>query len=177
MKRESYMSKNELLDFLKIGILAGEVEIIAKRTPEKDWQRKMKCAATYLGNIVNERLKALAPEQLQTVSRRNKHTEIKLFTSDQIRLQGESRMEDAVTVDTDVLYDVVDLAMLSCFKCAQGDLVKDCRFRKHFHTIGVSVCRTNPKEGECEFSTSAIGEVKCVNPQYLEINGELTERL
>lgn len=36
MKKERYMSKNEMLDAMKVGTFSGELEAIANRTPESE---------------------------------------------------------------------------------------------------------------------------------------------
>lgn len=170
MKREAYMSKNELLDFLKVGVLAGETEAIAERTPEKDWRQKLKTMSTYAKKILDERLAVLDKKQLETVSRRKDHTELVLYTSDQRRLnsKNDDKIEESITIGTEDLYDVVDMALLSCMKCPQGDVCRTCNMREVFHRIGVPPVRTNPEEGECEFRTD--NEIKCVTPQYKRIS-------
>lgn len=166
MKRETYMSKNELLDFLKVGIFAGEAGAIADRTPEKDWARKLKCIATYAKKITDERLAVLDLKQLQTVKRREKHTEMLLFTSDQRRMnkQNDGSIESSITLATQDLYDIVDLAMLSCLKCPQGEFRKKCHWREVYHRLGVPPLRTAPKDGECEFRWD--NEQRAVTPEY-----------
>lgn len=166
MKRDSYMSKNELTDFMKIGVLAGEAAAIAERTPVAEWRRKLKCVSTYCEKIITERLMSLDRRQLESVKRRKDHTEIMLLTSDQNRVERHSG-EKEITISTEDLYDLLDLAMLSCMKCPQGDCVKECHFRDVFHRLGVPPSRTNPADGECEFRYN--NEILCVTPQYKEI--------
>lgn len=166
MKRESYMSKGEFLDFLKIGVLAGEAEAIANRTPEKDWRQKLRTISTYADRILKERLEPLDKKQLVAVSRRKEHTELVLYTSDQRRLNNsnDDKIEEEVTISTDDLYDMVDLALLSCRKCPQGEVCAKCQFREVYHRIGVPPLRTNPADGECEFRSDNVPE--SITPQY-----------
>lgn len=169
MKRQPYMSRPELIDFLKIGTLAGEAEAIAERTSEKDWRQKLKTIATYANRITDERLKTLDKKQLSTVERRHKHTILKLVTTDQDRYEpNDGKPEERITVNTDDLYDIVDLALLSCRKCPQGDVCAKCEFRTVYHRIGVPPIRTNPAEGECEFRSD--NEIACITPQYKRIS-------
>lgn len=148
MNKEPYMGRAEMLTWLKIGTLAGEADSAAKSTKDKVWHRKLKCVATYCQNIIEERLKYLDPKQIEVLKRRRRTTEIKLFTSDQKRARTD---EPNITIETEDLYDLLDLALKACFCCEQGCYVKDCKWREVFHRLDVMPLRTNPKEGECEF--------------------------
>lgn len=162
MKKAPYMGRAELLNYLKIGILAGEAENIAKVTEDKGWARKLKCASTYCKNVITERLKYLSKDQIGTVARRNKHAEILLLTSDQKRIR-EDKIEESIIVETEDLYDLLDLALKSCLCCEQGEFCQDCRYRKMYHRLGVPPLRLNPKDGECEFRCD--NEAMYITPQ------------
>lgn len=166
MKRERYMSKAELLNFLKLLALAGEAEEALKYCDDKNWRRKLKTTITYIDNITAERLALLDDAQKATIERRIKHNKVVFYTSDQRRMnqKNDGKPEEEVTISTDDLFDLVDMSMLSCMKCSQGDLCKTCEIRKMYHTLGVIPIRTNPAEGECEFR--ADNEVKAVTPQH-----------
>lgn len=167
MKKAPYMGRAELLNYLKIGILAGEAENVAKVTEDKGWARKLKCASTYCKNVITERLKYLSKEQIEAVARRNKHTELLLLTSDQKRIR-ENKIEESIMVETEDLYDLLDLAMKSCLCCEQGEYCKDCKYRKMYHRLGVPPLRLNPKDGECEF--------RCDNkPLYITPQEQIVE--
>lgn len=148
MNKDPYMGREEMLAWLKIGVLAGEASNAAKNTKDVVWHRKLTCVATYCQNILEERLKYLDRKQLAVLDRRRKTTELKLFTSDQRRVRGG---EDNITIEVEDLYDLLDLALKACFCCEQGCYVKDCKWREVFHRLNVIPLRTNPKDGECEF--------------------------
>ena len=76
MKRAPYMSKPELMSFLKVGCCAGELAEIAKVTQEPDWRQKIKTAATYLCKITDERVGSLELEQIKSVNRRRQGVSI-----------------------------------------------------------------------------------------------------
>lgn len=166
MKRATYMGKEELMNFLKISALAGEVEDAIKYCKEKDWRRKLKTIVTYVDNIQSERLQALDKEQAATIERRFEHNKILFNTSDKYRIAQKDfgKPEEEITVNTEDLYDIVDMALLSCMKCPQGDICATCNIRKILHTWGIPVIRTNPAAGECEFRSD--NDIKCVTPQY-----------
>ena len=174
MKRASYMSSNELIDYLKVGIFAGECEIIAERTPEKDWRKTLRCISTWLKKITDERIKCCDPEQIISVSRRVKHTHIMLASTDQKRTGNLSKDVDTTTVAVDDMYDLVDMSLLSCLKCPQGGCVKECKLRKTYHRLGVMPYRENCLDGECEFRNDPIGEVRAVTPQYQRMTERIT---
>ena len=162
MKRQSYCGKEELLDVLKLGVFMSEAEAIAEKTPEKDWARKLKTVKTYCSNIFDERLTALDKKQKATVLRRYMHTSIKFYSSDQNRIvsKNDDKPDVNITVCTDDLFDLVDLALYNCKSCPQGECREKCYYRDLFHRIGVLVCRDEPKDGECEFSLNKVGEVE-----------------
>lgn len=170
MKRQSYCGKEELLDVLKMGVFMSEAEAIAEKTPEKDWAKKLKTVKTYCSKIFDERLAALDDKQKGTVLRRYKHTSIKFYTSDQNRIvsKNDDKPETNVTVSTDDLFDLVDLALFNCKSCPQGDCREKCYYRELFHRIGVLVNRTDPKDGECEFSNNQVGEVNAPKHRLLK---------
>lgn len=168
------MSSNELLDYLKIGILAGECEIIAERTPEKDWRTKLKCMASYARRITEERIKCCEPAQILSVARRVKHTRMLLASTDQVRTSNLSKDVDTTTIAVDDMYDLVDMSLLSCLKCPQGDCVKDCKLRQTYHRLSVMPYRENCADGECEFRMEPVGEVRAVTPQYQKMTERLT---
>lgn len=168
MKRQRYIATKELMDLFKVGIMAAEFRCVADKTAsEKDWAKKLRIMATYCENILNERLACLDPEQALTVKRRYEHMEIKFYSTDDYRCNKQKyENESTITLEAEVLYDLLDLAMLTCYKCPQGKCVKDCRWRKHFHQLAVPPFRLEPAEGECEFRYDPIGEVRNVTPQY-----------
>lgn len=145
------MSKNELIDFLKLGCLAGEAAAIAERTPEKEWVKKLKTISTYLDKIMLERLNALDREELKSVERRQKYTKIVLSSEDKNRY-GEVIEKEIVRCDMEDLETLAELALNSCAGfCQGGERVKNCKFRKAMHRLGLAVANDNPKNGECEY--------------------------
>ena len=153
MKKERYMSKNEMLDAMKVGTFSGELEAIANRTPESEWRKRLRSAATNCQKVLEERLFCLDKDQLQTVQRRHNHNKMVYVTSDDKRYvpTDKENPQELVTVSIDDLYTVIDHAFESCHLCEQGSKVKDCQYRKLYHRLGVPVARDNPKTTQCEF--------------------------
>ena len=159
MKEKPYMSSGDLLEFVKLAILAGEIEAAAEQTKkcaktpkEKEWAKRMKTAATHAGKVVDERMACLDYEQAKTVDRRWKHSEVRLYTSDQLRVEERTKPEkEDVTICYDDWCNLGELALLHCDMCPQGEYVKNCEYRKTFHRVGIPVGREEVKDGECEF--------------------------
>jgi len=148
MRKAPYMSKPEMINWLKLGVLAGETAAIADKTPEKDWHKKLKTCATYLENITLERLKCLDPAQLKSVIRRRDHTEIILSTENPDRLNRKDR--EKATVNVDDIEDLAELALDSCTRCDCSN-TENCKFRLVMHRLDLPVVKELPGEGECEF--------------------------
>ena len=159
MKATKYMSSAHLLEFIKVAIAAGEAKAIAEQTKktaktpqEKDWAKRLKIAATHLGKVTDERMACLDYDQVKTVDRRWKNSEVRLYTSDQMRVEERTKPErEDVTMSFNDFCFIGELALLHCEICPQGKYVKNCEYRKMFHRIGIPVGREEVKEGECEF--------------------------
>lgn len=158
MKETTYMSSAHLLEFIKVAIAAGEAKAIAEQTKktakspkEKDWAKRLAIAATHLGKVTDERMACLDRDQAKTVERRWKNSDVRLYTSDQMRLEDKNPKQENVTISYDDWCLLGELALLHCDICPQGKYVKDCEYRKMFHRVGIPVGREDVQEGQCEF--------------------------
>lgn len=145
------MSSKELTDFIKIGIFAGEAEYIASKTDDPDWKASLMKIAELCQNLIDERLTFLDRKQLLSVKRREQHSELLLYTSDQMRTHPLQQVEDTITVNGDDLYDLAELASRYCDQCPQGEGVKNCYYRKLYHRMGFPPARENVTCEQCEF--------------------------
>lgn len=159
MQAKSYMNAASLVEFLKVGILSGELEVIAANTKksakskmEKEWARKMRMAATMMENVIVERMTALDQKARDSVERRNKHVRMLMESKDQIRI-GNCDESPQITVSSDDLTLIAELALIGCGACPQGKYVKDCQYRAMFHRLGVPIAREDVQGGQCEFMT------------------------
>ena len=169
MRETNYMSSSALIEFLKVGILAGELDIIAAytkktaKTPkEKRWAKDMRMSATLLQKITDERVAALDKDQLESVARRNQHSKMVMETSHNLRT-GKGRIDERITIDYDDLALIAEMALMCCNACPQGKYVKDCEYRKMFHRLGIPVGRTEVQEGQCEFMTRDVPKIVMPN--------------
>lgn len=168
MNKTPYMSRNEFSDWIKLALFAGECEHFAKTTKDKEWHKKFKCCATWLGKIMMDRLDYLDPKQCLAVHRKWKDMKNVTFekTSDgKICTKDIQANNGKVEVDIEELYDLIDLAQLSCLKCRQGSFVQECKWRQIFYNCGITPYRTDPKEGECEWRLD--NERRAVTPEYM----------
>lgn len=174
MKRQGYCGKDELLDVLKMGVFASECEVIADRTPEKDWRQKLRTMKSYAMKIFEERLAVLDIKQKATVLRRYQHTSIKFYTSDQnrIRCDDDGKPESHINIAHSDLFDLLDLAAYNCMACPQGKCIEECYYRELYHRLGVPVYKDNPGHGECEFGYHKVGESDTPTHHLLRIKEE-----
>jgi hypothetical protein len=159
VKEKPYMSSQDLLEWLKIGCLAGEAKVAAEETKkhaktdkEKDWAKRMAIAATNLSKVTDERLECMDAMQVASVQRRHEHSSLQLYTSDKLRVDGRTKPErDDVTISYQDWCFLGEMALMHCEMCPQGKYVKDCEYRQTYHRVGIPVAREEVKEGECEF--------------------------
>jgi hypothetical protein len=130
----------------------------------------MKTISTLSAKIMWERLQALDEKQAVSAQRRKDHTTIRFISNDTVRVTPQQKYDETITVNTETFFDILDLAILSCYKCTQGDCVKDCKWREHFHTLSIEPLRIEVKDGECEYSTNKVGEAYAVTPQYKRVD-------
>lgn len=159
MKEKPYMSSADLLEWLKIGCLAGEAKHAAeitkknaKTSKEKEWAKRMAIAATNLSKVTDERLECMDTAQVVSVQRRHEHSSLQLYTSDQLRVEGRDKpARDDVTISHYDWERLGEMALLHCDMCPQGEFVKKCEYREAWHRVGIPVAREDVREGECEF--------------------------
>jgi hypothetical protein len=159
VKAKPYMSSNDILEFLKIGCLAGEckkcAEITkktAKTDQEKDWAKRLLTAATHLGKVTDERIACCEPIQLKTVKRRWKNSDLRLYTTDQLRIdERDKKIAEDRTMSWEDFAFLGEMALLHCELCPQGEFVEDCEYRQTFHRVGIPISRESVKPGQCEF--------------------------
>ena len=153
MKRAPYMSKPELMSFLKVGCCAGELAEIVKVTQEPDWRQKIKTAAKYLSNITDQRIACLDREQIFSVDRRRKNTQVVMLTEDAERYKEP--VKELVKVDVEDLETLAELAFSDCQnKCTRegrAEMVKECPYRQAYHRLGLTPAVDSPEAGQCEF--------------------------
>ena len=150
MNKNKYISKSELEQLYKVGLCGGEFEIIAKKTEDKTWKRKLKTMSTMCKNITDERLACIDKVQLPSVARRIKNSEIIIVTTDKQRFLEKQETEETAQFKVEHINDIVELALNSCRACDQKNK-HQCKYRQAMHSVGIPVARENVKENECEF--------------------------
>lgn len=165
LRKTPYFTSDELIQWMKLATLCGELDASSKETQDKEWRRLMRCSFGMIWKVVQERIALIDEKQKRSVIRRREHSKIKMITSDEERVPNQSDTQEHVTIAYEDLLDLTDLALNSCCACPQGECVKDCYFRKVMHRLSLPVCRDELKAGECEFNWRAVGETEQVVPQ------------
>ena len=168
MKKSSYMSKNEYVQVLKLGVLAGEIEEWLQTTDDKAWRKMLKTCATFLDKILIERLKCLDAKQAKAFDTKFRSCKIQFASYTNFYGTVEAKKEKrTVEINAEDLWNLADFALTECMTCPQGACVKQCEMRELYHRCGLEPVRLNPKEGECEFR--ADNEVKAVSVEHRKI--------
>lgn len=165
LRETPYMKSDELIQWMKLACLCGELEACAKATVKGKWRAWMKCAYGLIWKVVLERMSLVEPKAMKSIMRRKEHSKIKMITSDEERFPSRKETQEFVTVAYDDLLDLADLAMNSCAACPQGECVKDCFYKKVLLRLALPVCRDNPAEGECPYNWRKVGDVEQIKPQ------------
>lgn len=165
LRETAYMTSDELIQWMKLACLCGELDVCAKETQNGRWRSWLKCGYGLVWKVVMARINMVDPKQIKSIMRRKEHSDIKMITSDEKRFPTHKETQEFVTVAYDDLLDLADLALNSCAACPQGECVQNCFYKKVFLRLGLPVCRDNPAEGECPYNWRAVGEVSQVQPQ------------
>lgn len=165
LREAPYMKSSELIEWMKLACLVGELDACAEETKKGTWRSWLKCARGMIWKVIDERGSMLDAKQWKSVIRRRQHSKIKMITSDEDRVPGQSDTQEHVTVAYEDLIDLTDLALNSCAACPQGECVKDCFYAKVMFRLGLPVCRDDVKDGECPFSWLPVGETRQIQPK------------
>ena len=170
MKRQDYANSPEVMDIATLMCLGAEGKRIADTTKEKDWRRYLACAGGLIKKVVDERMACLSEKNLVKVDRKTDHMAVRVYTGDEAkRLQETNKSSVYKTLDLDDYYNLLDHALTECFRCSQGECVKDCEFRQTLIKLGVDAARTEVGPGECEYRRD--NEVYSVDPTGKKIEG------
>lgn len=169
MKKTHYVSNNEFIELVKLHQLADECRNIAEHTADKSWKSRLEDVSKVVFGLFDERISFVSQDQLPTLQRKFDTSKIVLMSYDRRRIE-KKKDETAIyelTISYDDLYSILDMALLTCYKCSQGERVEKCPFRKLLHRLSIPITREEVKPGECEFR--ADNEIKCVDPDYKQI--------
>ena len=162
MKKSSYMSQNEYVQVLKLGVLSGEIQEWIDTTEDKTWRKMLKTCLTFLDRILIERLMHLDIKQRDSFDRKFRSCKIQLASYTNFFGTAQAKQEKrTVEIDAEDLYNLADFALTQCMLCPQGECVKNCEMRELYHRCYLEPTRTEVKEGECEFRFD--NEVKAVS--------------
>ena len=148
LRKNSYMSRDELIQFLKLDSFTLELRDIIENTKDSVWRKSLKMAATLIEKVVAQRKACLDPAQLVSVARRIHNTHLILYSTDE-RRHVEQPIKEVIQADLDDLETLAELALCYCQKCElHGQEKTECKYRKAYHRLGIEIA---PGHGECEF--------------------------
>lgn len=168
MQAKLYMNAASLIEFIKIGMLAGECDKSAadtkknaKTQQEKTWAKNLKTSATLLNKVVDERMKCLDKKQLDSVERRFNNSQLSVEARYSVRVGAPT--DATITVSSDDFVLMAEMMLMGCGGCPQGKYVKDCPYRAMYHRVGIPVGRTEVQDGQCEFMTRNVPKIVMPN--------------
>lgn len=149
MRKCPYMKEDEFEEWSKVAALCGEAKAVADNTAVPEWRRKLRTAATLCSQVVDERIgHIIEPRQVLALARKHKELEVCMVRRSR---QKQPPEQGFVQMSEDDANTILELALCSCLACQQGEMVKDCRFRKALHSIGCPVAKDDVDENTCEF--------------------------
>ena len=149
MRRCGYMKEDEFEEWSKVAALCGEAKAIADNTAVQEWRRKLRTAATLCSQVVDERIGCITePKHVLALARKHKELEVCMVRRNRPKKPAENGF---IQMSEDDANTILELALCACLSCKQGEVVKDCRFRKALHSVGCPVAKDDVGAGECEF--------------------------
>lgn len=159
MNVRPYLKSDDIYELLmvmgtawNIGNYADETKKHAKTDEEKRWAKYMRTAVTFLEKVIDEKLMTMDEKQLANIVRRRGMVNLKVVPYDSIRVHKIMDHASDVLVKRDHLLSVMELALMGCHLCPQGEYVKKCPYRQSMHECGIPI-NVNESEGpgRCEF--------------------------
>lgn len=147
INRDSYLTRNQLQEFLKLDSFTLELRDIIDNTKDSVWRKALKTAATLIEKVVSERKACLDPTQMVSVARRIHNTHLILYSTDEKR-HVEQPEKELIQADLMDLETLAELALMHCSECKLCGIGKEkCEYRKTYHRLGIEIAGG---EG-CEF--------------------------
>lgn len=159
MNTRPYLKGDDIYELLmymgaswNLGNFAEATKKHAKTEQEKRWAKWTKTAVTFLEKVIDEKLMTMDEKQLANMVRRRSTVNIKVVPMDSIRVQKIMDHASDVLVKRDQLLSVMELALMGCHCCPQGEYVKNCPYRQAMHACGVPISvNESDGPGRCEF--------------------------
>lgn len=98
----------------------------------------LRCAATKIQKVINNRIKQLEPKSQQALQRSYNHIEVIITANDIARMVDERQDDEIVTIKTQDLYDLAEQAIIACSEHCDGTK-KECKLRDQMLTMRIPV--------------------------------------
>lgn len=126
MKEKKYLSKSERHDVFIYGAACAEIERIAKTYKEQgwtDWAKWLKCAATNINKVLNERMLMLDEDALKATMRQFKQVDI-VIKMKESKLFNETEPGEEVLIKKQDYETLVEHALLhNCVGCLKDPIL------------------------------------------------------
>ena len=168
-KLPDYANKGEMTILVMMGTVTSLMSNAAKYYQDHgrpDWSRKLKCAATYIRHVMDDRYETLDKEQKVAHDRRYKKMNMYISCTDTERFDPDIQDDIKVTVATNDLYDLAEFAVeqcKSCQKCSQA--IIDCKYRQIMLRLCVPI--TDNVDSKCPFGDSRQSVKSAVDAEFL----------
>jgi len=167
-KLPSYANKGEMTILVMMGTVTQLMSNAAKFYQDKDktdWARKLKCASTYVRNVMDARCETLEREQKQAYDRRYKKMNMYVSCNDTERFDPDIQDDVKVTVLTDDLYDLAEFAVEQCKSCRKvAQEITDCKYRAIMLRWSVPI--SDDVDSECPFGDSRQNVKSAVDAEF-----------
>ena len=149
-KIKPYMTEDEMIDWCKIGLLAGEMEVVANKYHKvgwKQWAAYLRTCVTLADKVLTERLVMLDQKAMRAlINRRNNAKMVIDINYGKRALKDEKEM---VTIDLDMFSDTLEMSIIqTCEGCKRSDFA-DCRYHEIYLAMCVPVIHND--EGVCPY--------------------------
>ncbi len=167
-KLPSYANKGEMTILVMMGTVTQLMANAAKLYQDKGetgWARKLKCASTYIRNVMDARYKTLDREQKQAYDRRYKKMNMYISCTDTERFDPDIQDDVKITVLTNDLYDLAEFAIQQCKSCRKnGQEITDCKYRAIMLRLCVPI--SDDVDSECPFGDSRQNVKSAVDAEF-----------
>lgn len=167
-KLPTYASKSEMTFLVMMGTVAQLMSNAAKFYQDKqkpDWARKLKCAATYIRNVMDNRYEELDRDQKIAYDRRYKKMNVYVSCTDTERFDPDVQDDPKITVSTDDIYDLAEFAVEQCKSCRKcGQEIVDCKYRVIMLRLAIPI--SDDTDCECPFGDRKQSVLAAVSGEY-----------
>lgn len=150
MKREEYISNNEMSEFIVLAGSMDGVNSLIQKTQDKEWLKYLKTAMTNLNKVLLGRFGCITEEKRRnTIRRRLKDCEVTWTSKDGLYNVAAPNVEKMTAPLNDFYHICEVVATEHCIGC-DIEKYKTCQIRKWFESCGCPAMVGNPGD-KCQY--------------------------